>query len=78
MTRPALASPRLPVRARAHLEPSGAHVIEVDCGLGGHVRIGVGDLPRLRAALEAFETEVRIDDGHNNRVNAAIKHLGEF
>lgn len=68
----------LPCRARAVLRPNGDHQLDVEMGLGGQLNIPVGDLPRLKRAIEMFETEVKIDDGHNNRVNPGVKMLGEF
>lgn len=69
---------QIPMTAKAILRPNGDHQLDVELGMGGQLHIGVAEVERLRAVLDAFETEARIDDGHNNRINPAAKFLGEF
>ncbi|WP_196258591.1 hypothetical protein [Pelagibacterium limicola] len=67
-----------PMPALARLDPNGAHRFEMELGFQGKLNLSIADVPRLRAALDAFDTEVMRDDGHNNRVNPGVKVLGEF
>lgn len=69
---------QMPIAARAHLQPTGAHTLEMDLGVCGDLKLSIADARRVRSAIEAFETEVMRDDGHTNRVNPAIRMLGEF